>query len=34
MGRPSKQIFKGAGFFSEHGDPPLDLLDGGEIVRG
>jgi hypothetical protein len=27
-----KQIFEGAGFFAGHGDYPLDLLDGEEIV--
>lgn len=32
MGVAFKQIFEGAGFFAEHGDHSLDLLDGGEIV--
>ena len=32
MGLAFEQIFEGAGFFAEHRDNPLDLLDGGEIV--
>jgi hypothetical protein len=34
MGLSFEQVFEGAGFFAEHGDHPLDLLDGGEIVGG
>ena len=29
-----EQIFEGAGFFSEHGDHSLDLLNGEKIVGG
>ena len=32
MGLTFEQIFEGAGFFAEHGNDSLDLLDGGEIV--
>ena len=32
MGLAFEQIFEGAGFFAEHGNDSLDLLDGGEIV--
>ena len=34
MGLTFEQIFEGAGFFAEHADDPLDLLDGREVVGG
>ena len=33
MGLALEKIFEGTGFFTEHGNHSLDLLDGGEIVR-
>ena len=29
-----EQIFEDTGFFAEHGDHALDLLNGGEVLGG